>query len=124
MGLRAKLARLEKAMQDNLSSIELKDGSRYWFDPQETGIELFGYLIHSWHAVYDGSPRPEPPELLRAVAAAKNRREAFSRICSGGGVRSLPVDVEALIERGEFVPLALVTSEASDDGIVQKGCYD
>jgi hypothetical protein len=71
MGLRAKLARLEKAMQDNLSSIELADGSRYWFDPQETGIELFGYLIHSWHAVYDGSPRPEPPELLRAVAAAK-----------------------------------------------------
>ena len=117
MGLRAKLARLEKAMQDNLSSIELTDGSRYWFDPQETGIVLFLYLMDSARTVYPGNPRPEPPELLRAVAAAKDRREAFSRICSGGVVPSLPVDVEALVERGKFVPRPLVSSEASDDGV-------
>jgi len=117
MSLRAKLARLEKAMQGNLSSIELTDGSRYWFDPQETGIVLFLYLMDSSRTVYSGSPRPEPPELLRAVAAAKNRREAFSRICPGGVVLSLPVDAEALVERGEFVPRPLVRSEASDDGV-------
>src|SRR3712207_6418424 len=117
MGLRAKLTRLEKAMQGNLSSIELTDGSRYWFDPQETGIEFFRYLSASLHAVYHGSPRPEPPPLLRAVAAARDRREALSRICSGGVVPSLPVDVEALVERGEFVPRPLVRSEASDDGV-------
>ena len=88
MSLRAKLARLEKAMQGNLSSIELTDGSRYWFDPQETGIVLFLYLMDSSRTVYSGSPRPEPPELLRAVAAAKNQREAFS------GIRAAPAGEE------------------------------
>ena len=86
----------------------------YWFDPQETGVVLFLYFMDSARTVYPGNPRPEPPELLRAVAAAKDRREALSRICSGGVVPSLPVDVEALVERGEFVPLPLVPSEASD----------
>jgi hypothetical protein len=117
MGLRAKLARLEKAMQRNLSSIELANGGRFWFDPQESGIELFKYLSDSLHAVYHGSPRPEPPPLLRSVAAARDRREAFSRICSGGVVPSLPVDMEALIERGEFVPRPLVRSKASGGGV-------
>ncbi len=117
MGLRGRLARLEKAMQGNLSSIELTDGSRYWFNSQETSIELFKYLSGSLQATYHGNALPEPPELLQAVAAARDRREAFSRICSGGVVPSLPVDVEALIERGEFVLRPLATSKAVDGGV-------
>jgi hypothetical protein len=75
------------------------------------------YFSESLHAVYHGSPRPQPPALLEVVAGARDRREAFSHICPRGATLSLPVDLEALIERGEFVPRRLVTSEDDDGGV-------
>jgi hypothetical protein len=112
MGLRDKLARLEKAMQGNLSSIELADGSHHWFDPQETGIEIFLYFSASLRTVYHGKPRPEPPEIVRAVAAARDRSKALAQIPR----THLPLDAEALVERGEFVPRPLVRSKAIGGG--------
>jgi hypothetical protein len=112
MALRDKLARLEKAMQGNLSSIELTDGSRYWFDPQETGIELFRYLSDSLHAVYHGESRPEPSEIVKAVANAKDRERAFSQLPLGN---FLPLDAEALVERGGLVPRPLIAGRDVDE---------
>src|ERR671916_3031313 len=110
MGLRDKLTRLEKAMQDNLSSIELADGSHYWFDPQEVGIEMFMYWSDSLHAIYDRKPRPEPPEIVKAVANAKDRERAVSVL----PLANFPLKVEALVKRGEFVPRPLVAGYEED----------
>ena len=43
---------------------------------------------------------------MKAVAGAKSRRDAFERVMRGSSC--LPVDEEALVERGEFVPRSLV----------------
>ena|SRR5215210_3172491 len=106
MSLKGKLRRLEKAMQGNLKSFELAGGQRYYFDPQEAFRTTFLYFTNSMRADHQREPRPEPPALLQAVASARGRREALSRVM--GGSSFLPVDEEALIARGEFVPRSLV----------------
>ncbi len=47
------------------------------------------------------------------MAKAKDRREALSRVM--GGSSFLPVDREALVERGKFVPRSLVAGRAYGD---------
>jgi hypothetical protein len=118
MALQDKLRRLEKAMRGTLSSFELADGSRYYFDPQEAGKTTFKFLADSLTADYKRAPRPDPPALLQAVANAKNRGEALSRVM--GGYPHLPVDREALLARGEFVPRSLVAGRSYEDlGILE-----
>ena len=41
MGLKDKLARVERTVRGTLDHIELADGTRYWFAPAETAKELF-----------------------------------------------------------------------------------
>ncbi len=50
--------------------------------------------------------RPEPPELLKAVGNARDRRSALDRVMDG--YSPLPLDLDALIEYGEFLPRSLV----------------
>jgi len=59
---------------------------------------------------HDNPERPEPPELVKALAQAKDRHAAFSRVFDGwnAGLFPYPYDVEALLERGEIVPISLV----------------
>ena len=106
MGLRARVGRLEHAMRDKLDHFELADGTRYFFAPREVFWATFKYFTDSMRADGKREPRPEPPELLRAVADAKDRGEALRRVMRGSSF--LPVEREALIERGEFVPRPLV----------------
>src|SRR5829696_1960663 len=106
MALRDRFRRLEKAMRDKLSYFELSDGRQFYFDPQEAFKATFLFFMDSLRADYDHEPRPEPPGVLRAVADAKDRRQALSRVM--GSSSFLPVDEEALVERGEFVPRSLV----------------
>jgi hypothetical protein len=42
MGLQDKLKRLEKSLRGKLGHIELSDGTRYWFDPEEHQKEIWG----------------------------------------------------------------------------------
>ncbi len=109
MGLRAKVNRLQKAMRGKLDSFELADGGRFYFDPQDAFSITFVYFTDSMRSDWKREPRPEPPELLRAVADAKDRSEALHRVM--GGSSFLPVDREALVERGQFVPRSLVAGE-------------
>jgi hypothetical protein len=117
MGLRAKLSRLQKAMRGNMDYIELVDGSRHWFDPEDASKELFLYFTDSLGAVYHETPRPEPPEILRAVASATDREAAFRRAYSMAPAPWCPLDVPALVERGEFVPRSLVAGQTEDGPI-------
>jgi hypothetical protein len=113
MGVRDKLRRLEKAAQGKLAHFELSSGQRYYFDQQEVFQTTFRFFVDSALADYRREPRPEPPEVLRAAADARNRAEALSLVMDGG--THLPIDPEALVERGEFVPRSLVAGREYGD---------
>jgi hypothetical protein len=115
MGTRDKLRRLEKSMQDKLDSFALVDGTRFYFDPQEAFKATFGYFTDSMRADYRREPRPNPPAVLRAVADARNREQALSRVM--GGSSFLALDEEALVERGEVVHRSLVAGRDVDEPI-------
>jgi hypothetical protein len=112
MGLRAKVNRLEKAMRGKLEHIELADGSRHYFDPHEAFSITFGFFNDCLMAEYEGEPYPEATDLLKAVAGAKERGEALRRVMGGGS--HLPLDREALIERGELVARSLRAGREAD----------
>jgi hypothetical protein len=53
-------------------------------------------------------PFPEPPETLKAIARARDRRAALNQLYPNGSFGVFPYEVEALIECGELVPRSLV----------------
>ena len=96
--------RLEKAMQGKLGNFELREGGSYWFDPSNTYKELFLHAANSLRADYKGEPRPQPPEILTALARAKDRKAALEGLYPKGGCMPFcAYDLEALVERGELV---------------------
>jgi hypothetical protein len=105
VGFRDKMRRLENAARDNLASFELVDGSRFYYDPASP--ELFLHICDCL-TNHDKPKRPEPPEMVKALARAKDRRAAFSQTVEGGDMGLFPYEVEALVERGEIVPRSLV----------------
>ena len=99
------MQRLEKALRGKLGSFELREGGSYWFDPSNTYKELFLHASNSLRADYKGEPRPDPPEILRALARAKDRKAALEGLYpTGGSMLFSAYDLEALVERGELVP--------------------
>lgn len=113
MSLRGKLDRLEKTMWGQLAHFELAGGRRYYFDPQEAHKVTFLYLSDSLDADYKREPRPEPPDLLKAVADAKDRGEALNLVV--GGYSHLPIERGALVERGKLKPRSLVAGREYED---------
>src|SRR5829696_1482538 len=105
MGPRDKLKRLNKLMRGNLEKIPQRDGSTYFVDPAETFKPTFLYWAQCARADYAGHDRPEPPEALKAVAGAVDRKGALKIVM--GRFDHLPVDKEALVEVGEFHPIDL-----------------
>jgi hypothetical protein len=106
MGLKDKMRRLEAAARGQVESFELADGSRFYYEPQSS--ELFLHTCECLRA-HDKPERPEPPELVKAIARARDRRAAYEQVTDGAGTFSaFPYDVEALVERGEIVPISLV----------------
>ncbi len=119
MGLKGKLDRLQKTMQGKLSSFELADGTRYFFDRQESFSHAFQFFSDAMTADHRREPRPEPPHTLQAVAGARDRADALSCVMNGYS-HLLPIDRDALIERGEFVPRSLVAGvEYEDLGVLE-----
>ncbi len=113
MGLKGELEVTELPLHCFLQLAELADGSRYYFDPQEAWKITFGYFTDSMDADYKREPRPEPPDLLKAVADARDRSAALSLVMDGGS--HLPLDREALGERGEFKPRSLIAGYEYED---------
>jgi hypothetical protein len=108
---------LQKEARGKMDCIELEDGERYWFEPSIVHKELFRFFAASLTAVYRNEPRPEPPEVLKAVAGAKDREGAFRQVYSQGITPCCPLDVDALLERGEFVPRSLVAGRDVDEPV-------
>jgi hypothetical protein len=115
MATRDRLRRLQKAMHGNIDSFELADGSRYWFDPAGACKELFGYWSASLRAVHREEPRPNPPEILKAVAGAADRERAFRQAYSQAPTLWCPLDTETLILRGELVPHSLMPGRDAEE---------
>ncbi len=112
--LRDRLARLEKALRGNLESFELESGTRYYFDRGEAFSQAFLFFSDSMRADHGGEARPDPPEILRAISNARDREDALGRAL-GGFSHLLPVDKDALVERGELVPRSLLAGVEYED---------
>ena len=108
MAIRDRLRRLEAAMEGNLSSIELADGTTYRYNRDELWLELLKYRSASMRADYHRKVRPEPPEIFVMLARARDRRSAVTRLWPDWEARPLfcALDIRALVERGELVPMA------------------
>ena len=113
--LKRRLHLIEKAAREHLAFIELEDGSHHYFDPEQTAIELFSYLTDCLHAQYEGRKRKDPPEIIYAVAKAKDREAAFLQLRPGGRAGLFPLEVDALIERGAIVHRSLVAGRELDE---------
>ena len=116
--MRARLRRLQAALRGQLDHIELADGSRHWYDPAETAKELYLYSCDCARAgrVAD---RPEPPEIVRAVAGARDRRAALERVAPDSPLSFFAFEREPLVERGELVARSFVAWRDADDSPIE-----
>ncbi len=101
------MRRLESAARGNLESFVLEDGSRYWYDP--VSPERFMHCLDCLGAQGEGKTIfPDPPESVRAIIRAKDRGAALDQVYGSGSFDIFPYDREALVERGQFVPVSMV----------------
>ncbi len=119
-GRRSEIRRLkQRLLGDDVVSIKQEGGAVAHFDAREVFVDTFKYFSDSLMADADREPRPEPPEVLRAVAGAEDRRAAYEKVM--GGATHLPVEVEALLERGEFVPRSMVAGYETYEEFITSG---
>jgi hypothetical protein len=105
MGLRGRVRRLEHTARSNLESFILKDATRHYFNSESSEVFLHG--CDCIRAEAKGEPFPEPPETIKALTRARNRAAALEATC-GGGFGLFPYEREALVERGELVPVSWI----------------
>jgi len=117
MGKLSKLRRLERVMRGQLAYIELVDGSRYFYEPEKVWTELFLHGSKCLEADHRSAQRPEPPEILQAVERAKDRRSAVERILAQDPAPLTAYDLEALVERGEFVPRSFLADHSYEESV-------
>jgi hypothetical protein len=84
--LRGWVKRLERGARGDLASFILEDGSRYYFDP--ISGECFLHAMECLRTQGEGKPFPEPPETLKAIARARDRRCALNQLYPNGAALS------------------------------------
>ncbi len=117
--LRSWLRKLEReAKGEALLHIPQEFGSDFVQDRSEAAAELFSYYCECALADGAGEPRPEAPDVLRAVANACDRRAALANVMQG--YRFLPVSATTLIEEGLLEPVSLVAG-LSHEEVLERG---
>src|SRR5919199_1623203 len=106
--IRNLLRRLEKSAEGSADYFELADGSRHWFDPGQVGMDIFMHGSESIRAGFRDEGRPEPPEILRALTRAKDRRAAVEKLYPKGSTPFMVYDVDTLVEGGKLVPRSIL----------------
>lgn len=117
MGLKEKLGHLKRAMLEHVDYIELADGSRYLFEPGEVWREVFGHGGDCLTADYRSEPRPDPPEILQAIARARDRRAAVEKLYARGTYPFMAYDLDALVEHGELVPASFLAGHSYKESL-------
>ena len=106
MGLRDRLKRAERAARGTLASFELRDGSRYFYNPASPELFLHWYECGKAGSAYNW---PEPPEVLRKLTEAKNVERAVELVRGKGSWDFLVYDVELLISERRLAPRGIVS---------------
>ena len=107
MALRSWVKRLERIASKELQSFVLEDGLRYYYNP--ISGECFLHSMDCLRAQGAGEITfPEPPETIKAITRARDRRGALNQLYPGGSFGVFPYEVEPLVERGELVPRSMV----------------
>ena len=83
-------------------SFRLRDDTRYYFHPERVGAELFAHSGACRRASFLGEELPQPPEILKAVCRAEDRRRAAELVLRGSFTSFY--DHRAVIEEGRLVP--------------------
>jgi hypothetical protein len=114
VGLRSKVHKLEQDMQKDLGYFTLEDGSKFFFDANDSFGLLFDHASSCLKADARGEPRPDPPEILLAVTKARDREGVINRLFPLPS-KFCGCDLEILAERGELVPHRFVTPSDSQE---------
>ena len=114
MALRDQLRNLKRAMRGDLDSFVLEDGSRYYYDPLSG--EMFLHCLDCLQAQGEGKPFPEPPETIKALTRARNRKDAYHQVRGDAYFDMFPYEVEDLIQRPELLPRSLVVGHELGEG--------
>jgi hypothetical protein len=108
MGLRSFVKKLERTARGQLASFELADGTTYYYNEMEAKKRVF---VHALDCTLNlGDAGEDPPEILRMIARAKDRRAALKSFLPRqergpiGTFNMFPYELEPFLERGEFVP--------------------
>jgi hypothetical protein len=110
MGLRDDLRRVRASLHGELDSFDLEGGRKHWYDPHAVGAELFLFGCACLRAGASEN-RPDPPEIVRALVKAKDRRAAFEALAPNP---LFPYEYEALVERGELVHRSMISGRDVD----------
>ncbi len=111
---RNELAKIKRKVGGGTGSIKLADGTTYKFSPDDAYSTLFTHFMGCLRADHNREPRPEPPELLRAIAKADDRERAFYDVLDGYSF--VAFDREPLIEEGRLVPKQLTVEGPVEAG--------
>jgi hypothetical protein len=109
MTLRNWIKRLERAASEDLESFELLDGSTYHYDRLETYKELF---LHACDVqLGDAEKWPEPPEVYRKIAEAKDPAAVLERFRPENSQSAFVdpaalFDTAALVDERRLVPIS------------------
>jgi hypothetical protein len=105
--VRSWIRRLERGLRGTLECFVLEDGSPFYYNP--TSAECFLHSMDCLRAQGEGETTfPEPPETVKAIARARDRRAALNQLYPSGSFGVFPYDVDAFLKRGELVPRSLV----------------
>jgi len=106
MLLRSRLRRIERGLRGELNSFPLRDGSTYFYEPEQVDSDLFVFS----YQVRCGEPPEEPPEILRKVAEAKDPRGALAKLdldpgtlAAANGPLDEVVDLDVLVRERRLV---------------------
>jgi hypothetical protein len=99
---RHQLKQLERKAHLGVRSFRLRDGTRYYFYPERVSAQLFTHSGACRRASFLGQELPQPPEILKAICQAEDRRCAAELVLRGSF--SSFYDRQAVIEEGQLVP--------------------